>query len=247
IKPEHISCTTITTPDGNMVNHVIQQVDCNAPATYQALMNYLFTVYLGQFLDVYLDDIIIYIVTDGCVTGIAGVVNQGKQGEEGSPATINHSPPSHKKELGRNKLVIRLLAKKKQQLPDDRVASQLGIDAQPMTIMEHSNDEALAKISQQLESQSENLTPLTLKEFLNFFFFFFFFFFFSLASSAHSAMVHVTKDNIIYLKTDGRKLLCIPAIIVCGHTIRERVILEAHSLLAHLGLQKTLLYLHNQV
>ena len=60
VKPEHVSQTTMTTPDGNMVSHVIQQGDCNAPATYQALMNYLFASYLGQFMDVYLDDIIIY-------------------------------------------------------------------------------------------------------------------------------------------------------------------------------------------
>ena len=31
-----------------------------APATYQALMNQLFSPYIGQFMDVYLDDIIIY-------------------------------------------------------------------------------------------------------------------------------------------------------------------------------------------
>lgn len=34
IKPEHISRTTVTTLDGNMVSHVIQQGDCNTPATY---------------------------------------------------------------------------------------------------------------------------------------------------------------------------------------------------------------------
>ena len=34
--------------------------DCNAPATYQALMNHLFSAYIGQFLDIYLDDIVIY-------------------------------------------------------------------------------------------------------------------------------------------------------------------------------------------
>ena len=34
--------------------------DCNAPATYQSLMNHIFSSYLGRFLDVYLDDIILY-------------------------------------------------------------------------------------------------------------------------------------------------------------------------------------------
>ena len=47
---------TVSTPDGNIVSNVIQQGDCNAPATYQALMNYLFSAYLGRFMDVYLDD-----------------------------------------------------------------------------------------------------------------------------------------------------------------------------------------------
>src|SRR6267154_1124926 len=47
-------------PDGNMVSEVLQQGDCNAPTTYQALMNYLFGEYIGNWLDVYLDNLIIY-------------------------------------------------------------------------------------------------------------------------------------------------------------------------------------------
>ena len=58
--PEHVPRTAVTTPDGNMVSHVLQQGDCNAPATYQALMNHLFSPYIGRFMDVYLDDIVIY-------------------------------------------------------------------------------------------------------------------------------------------------------------------------------------------
>jgi hypothetical protein len=60
VVPEHVSQTAVSTPDGNMVSHVLQQGDCNAPATYQTLMNYLFGDYIGRFMDVYLDDIIIY-------------------------------------------------------------------------------------------------------------------------------------------------------------------------------------------
>jgi len=60
VVPEHVECTAVTTPDGNMVSHVIQQGDCNAPATYQALMNHLFGEHIGIFMDVYLDNIIIY-------------------------------------------------------------------------------------------------------------------------------------------------------------------------------------------
>ena len=39
--------------------------DCNAPATYQSLMNHIFSPYLGRFLDVCLDIIAIYSNTIG--------------------------------------------------------------------------------------------------------------------------------------------------------------------------------------
>ena len=58
--PDHVDRTVVTTPDGNMVSHVVQQGDCNAPATYQALMNHIFGEFIGVFMDVYLDDIILY-------------------------------------------------------------------------------------------------------------------------------------------------------------------------------------------
>jgi hypothetical protein len=60
IVPEHVERSAVTTPDGNMVSLVAQQGDCNAPATYQALMNHIFSAYIGRFMDIYLDDIIIY-------------------------------------------------------------------------------------------------------------------------------------------------------------------------------------------
>lgn len=60
IVPEHVHRTAVTTPDGNMVSHVIQQGDCNAPATYQALMNHIFSALIGRCMDVYLDDIVVY-------------------------------------------------------------------------------------------------------------------------------------------------------------------------------------------
>ena len=43
-----------------MVSLVVQQGDCNAPATYQALMNHIFGKHISIFMDVYLDNIIIY-------------------------------------------------------------------------------------------------------------------------------------------------------------------------------------------
>jgi hypothetical protein len=60
VVPEHVARTAMTTPDSNMVSHILQQGDCNAPATYQAVMNHLFGEHIGLFLDVYLDNIIIY-------------------------------------------------------------------------------------------------------------------------------------------------------------------------------------------
>ena len=60
IIPEHVERSAMSTPDGNMVSLVLQMGDCNAPATYQSLMNYVFSPYIGRFLDVYLDDVIVY-------------------------------------------------------------------------------------------------------------------------------------------------------------------------------------------
>ena len=65
IVPEHVDRSAVTTPDGNMVSLVVQMGDCNAPATYQALMNHIFSPYIGRILDVYLDDIIVYSNTFG--------------------------------------------------------------------------------------------------------------------------------------------------------------------------------------
>ena len=43
-----------------MVSEVMQQGDCNGGATYQALMTFIFAPYIGIFMDVYMDDIVIY-------------------------------------------------------------------------------------------------------------------------------------------------------------------------------------------
>ena len=58
IIPEHVKRSVVTTPDDNMVSQV-QIGDCNAPATYQALMYYLFSAYVRCFI-IYLDNIVIY-------------------------------------------------------------------------------------------------------------------------------------------------------------------------------------------
>jgi len=60
VEPEDVSKTLFSTPDGTMESLVMQLGDCNAPATYQMLMNHIFAPYIGIFMDVYLDDIVIY-------------------------------------------------------------------------------------------------------------------------------------------------------------------------------------------
>lgn len=49
--------------------------------------------------------------------------------------------------------------------------------------------------------------------------------------------------QLVYLKRPEGRVLCIPKILVQGRSAHEVVILEAHSMLAHLGAGKTLDYL----
>ena len=58
--PKHIPQTLFTTPDGTMESLVMQQGDCNAGAMYQTLMNHIFASYIGVFMYVYLDNVIIF-------------------------------------------------------------------------------------------------------------------------------------------------------------------------------------------
>ncbi|QRW24379.1 Transposon Ty3-G Gag-Pol polyprotein [Rhizoctonia solani] len=60
VVPEDVPKTLFHTPLGTMVSMVMQQGDCNAGATYQSLMNHLFQLYIGVFMYVYLDDIVIF-------------------------------------------------------------------------------------------------------------------------------------------------------------------------------------------
>ena len=60
VEKDDVWKTLFNTPDGTMVSEVMQQGDCNAGATYQTLMNSLFASYIGKFMFVYLDDIIIF-------------------------------------------------------------------------------------------------------------------------------------------------------------------------------------------
>ena len=50
IKEEDIWKTAFATPLGTFVSHVMQQGDCNAPATFQRLMTWIFRDHIGLFV-----------------------------------------------------------------------------------------------------------------------------------------------------------------------------------------------------
>jgi hypothetical protein len=55
------------------------------------------------------------------------------------------------------------------------------------------------------------------------------------------------EGHLIYLKELEKRVLCIPKALIQGRSAREIVISEAHSMLAHLGPNKTLDYLRDHV
>lgn len=60
IPPEDIPKTAFVTPQGQYQWRVLPFGLTNAPSTFQALMNSLFGQYVGKFVQVYLDDILVY-------------------------------------------------------------------------------------------------------------------------------------------------------------------------------------------
>lgn len=60
IVPEDVWKTAFATVYGTMLSHVLQQGDCNGPATFQRLMTHIFRSQLGIFVHVYLDDIFVF-------------------------------------------------------------------------------------------------------------------------------------------------------------------------------------------
>ena len=54
-----------------------------------------------------------------------------------------------------------------------------------------------------------------------------------------------SKDRLIYLKENDKTVLCIPKVVIKGRSAREVVIAKAHSMLAHLGANKTIGYLRD--
>jgi hypothetical protein len=63
VKSEDVWKTAFATIYGTFVSHVMQQGDCNAPATFQRLMTRVFIKHIGKFLHVFFDDIFVYSVS----------------------------------------------------------------------------------------------------------------------------------------------------------------------------------------
>jgi hypothetical protein len=60
VEKEDVWKTAFATTLGTFVSHVMQQGDCNAPATFQRLMTWIFREHIGIFIRVYLDDIFVF-------------------------------------------------------------------------------------------------------------------------------------------------------------------------------------------
>lgn len=60
IEEDDVKHTAFATVFGTYRSRVMQQGDCNAPATFQNLMTNIFHEYIGVFLHVYLDDIFVF-------------------------------------------------------------------------------------------------------------------------------------------------------------------------------------------
>jgi hypothetical protein len=60
VRTEDVDKTAFATIVGTYVSFIMQQGDCNAPATFQHLMTSIFRDIIGQFMHIYLNDIFIY-------------------------------------------------------------------------------------------------------------------------------------------------------------------------------------------
>ena len=60
VEPEDVPKTLMITPDGTMVSHVLQIGDTNAVPTFMAIMTNIFMPFLGIWIDIYIDDIVIH-------------------------------------------------------------------------------------------------------------------------------------------------------------------------------------------
>lgn len=60
IEPRDVSKTAFASIYGTMYSNVLQQGNCNGPATFQCLMIHIFRLHIGLFVHSYLNDIFIF-------------------------------------------------------------------------------------------------------------------------------------------------------------------------------------------
>ena len=60
VEPADVWKTSFSTVQGMYESLVMQQGDCNAPSTFQRLMNRTFIDYIGKFVHAYMDDIFVF-------------------------------------------------------------------------------------------------------------------------------------------------------------------------------------------
>ena len=60
VEPDDVKNTAFSMIVGTFLSNVVQQGDCNAPATFQRLMTRIFQRVIGKYVYVYLDDIFIF-------------------------------------------------------------------------------------------------------------------------------------------------------------------------------------------
>ena len=60
VEPQDVWKTAFSTIYGTFISQVMQQGDCNAPATFQHLMMVIFCDHLGDFIYTYLNDLFVY-------------------------------------------------------------------------------------------------------------------------------------------------------------------------------------------
>ncbi|KLO03868.1 hypothetical protein SCHPADRAFT_810880, partial [Schizopora paradoxa] len=71
--------------------------------------------------------------------------------------------------------------------------------------------------------------------------------FFKILTAPSQHKNYVVEDELIYLKSHGERVICIPDVFIGSRKLREILISHAHSILAHLGARKTSVYLRDQV
>ena len=60
VEPGDVNKTAFAMVYGTFLSHTIQIGDCNAPATFQQVINHIFQEYIRIFLHIYLDDLFVY-------------------------------------------------------------------------------------------------------------------------------------------------------------------------------------------